>query len=50
MVLLLKMFFDWHTKRQVHEVHVFQMFITTVCMKILIKGKFDVLETDICQF
>ena len=35
-VILLKMYVDWHTKRQVHKMHVFKMFITAVCLIFLI--------------
>ena len=39
MVLLLKMYADKHTKRQVHKMHLFKMFITAVCIIFLIKPK-----------
>ena len=31
-VILLKMYVDKHTKRHVHKMHVFKMFITAVCL------------------
>ena len=33
MVILLKMYVDKHTKRQVYKMHVYKMVITAVCVK-----------------